>query len=131
MGGNPFICQSIQTCQAHGKHWGEEEVHEQTQDHVTAVPPYNATNSTSQTHTGVTNVYSPTTINSIQSGSVTAHRRMVTDHVLQNMEVEMNTLIATMQYQLNQVKESKVSVENPECILGNETALSDPLSGVW
>jgi hypothetical protein len=58
------------------------------------------------------------------------HRRMVTDHVLQNMEVEMNTLINAMKYQLNQVKESKVSVENPECILGNETALNDPLS-VW
>ena len=58
------------------------------------------------------------------------HRRMVTDHVLEHMKEEMNTLLATMQYQLSQVKESKLTIEDPESNAGNETSLHDPLS-VW
>ena len=58
------------------------------------------------------------------------HRRIITDHVLENMEEEMSLLVTTMQYQLHQVKESKLTVEDPEHYTGNETAGNDPLS-IW
>jgi hypothetical protein len=105
----------------------EVVVHEQTLDPAIAVQ-FIATSSTSQTHTGAIHVYSPIAIN--QPEWRCYHRRMVTDHVLENMKEEMNTLLATMQYQLSQVKESKLTIEDPESNAGNKTSLHDPLS-VW
>jgi len=58
------------------------------------------------------------------------HRRIITDHVLENMEEEMNTLLATIQYQLDQVKHSKLTIEDPESNAGNESSLHDPKS-IW
>jgi hypothetical protein len=56
------------------------------------------------------------------------HRRIITDHVLQNMEEEMNVMLATMQYQLNEVRESKLTIEDPESMVANEQSTNDPLS---
>lgn len=53
---------------------------------------------------------------------------MVTDHVLNNMQDKLKTLQQAMQYQIDQVKESKATLEDPNLanLDGQEDCVDDP-----